>query len=69
MRTTKGAISNFIEEYYLHFNAATVVDAAASPAATERILTPRQWQGTTHRYALTHGQKKCEHRDSKQVLL
>lgn len=24
----KGAISNFIENYYLHFNAATVVDAA-----------------------------------------
>ena len=28
MLNTKGAISNFIEEYYLHFNAATVVDAA-----------------------------------------
>ena len=28
MITTKGAISNFIEKYYLHFNAATVVDAA-----------------------------------------
>ena len=26
--STKGAISNFIEKYYLHFNAATVVDAA-----------------------------------------
>ena len=26
--TTKGAITNFIEEYFLHFNAATVVDAA-----------------------------------------
>jgi len=25
---TKGAISQFIEKYYLHFNAATVVDAA-----------------------------------------
>ncbi|WKK67597.1 deoxyhypusine synthase family protein [Lutimonas zeaxanthinifaciens] len=25
---TKGAISNFIEKYFLHFNAATVVDAA-----------------------------------------
>ncbi len=25
---TKGAISNFIEKYYLHFNAATLVDAA-----------------------------------------
>ena len=28
--TTKGAISSFIEKYYLHFNAATVVDAAKS---------------------------------------
>ena len=28
MMTTKGAITNFIEEYFLHFNAATVVDAA-----------------------------------------
>ncbi|MDC1327184.1 deoxyhypusine synthase family protein [Ulvibacter sp.] len=27
---TKGAISNFIETYYLHFNAATIVDAAKS---------------------------------------
>lgn len=26
--TTKGPISKFIEHYYLHFNAATVVDAA-----------------------------------------
>ena len=26
--TNKGAISQFIEQYYLHFNAATVVDAA-----------------------------------------
>jgi deoxyhypusine synthase len=25
---TKGAISQFVEKYYLHFNAATVVDAA-----------------------------------------
>ena len=25
---TKGAVSQFIEKYYLHFNAATVVDAA-----------------------------------------
>jgi len=25
---TKGAISQFIEKYYLHFNAASVVDAA-----------------------------------------
>ena len=25
---SKGAISNFIEKYYLHFNAASVVDAA-----------------------------------------
>ena len=24
----KGAISNFIEKYYLHFNAAAIVDAA-----------------------------------------
>ena len=24
----KGAISNFIEKYYLHFNAAALVDAA-----------------------------------------
>ena len=30
MMTTKGAITNFIEEYFLHFNAATVVDAAKS---------------------------------------
>ena len=28
--TTKGAISDFIEKYYLHFNAATLVDAARS---------------------------------------
>lgn len=28
MMSTKGAISNFIEEYFLHFNAASVVDAA-----------------------------------------
>ena len=28
MTNTKGAISNFIEKYYLHFNAASVVDAA-----------------------------------------
>ena len=27
---TKGAVSDFIEKYYLHFNAATVVDAAKS---------------------------------------
>ncbi len=27
---TKGPISNFIERYYLHFNAATLVDAAKS---------------------------------------
>ncbi|MGY5352048.1 deoxyhypusine synthase family protein [Wenyingzhuangia sp. IMCC45533] len=26
--TNKGAVSQFIEKYYLHFNAATVVDAA-----------------------------------------
>ncbi len=26
--TKKGAISQFIEKYYLHFNSATVVDAA-----------------------------------------
>ena len=26
--STKGAISNFIEKYYLHFNAAALVDAA-----------------------------------------
>lgn len=26
--TTKGAVSQFIEKYYLHFNAATLVDAA-----------------------------------------
>ncbi|MFA5575425.1 MAG: deoxyhypusine synthase family protein [Brumimicrobium sp.] len=26
--TNKGAISNFIEKYYLHFNAASLVDAA-----------------------------------------
>jgi len=25
---SKGAISNFIEKYYLHFNAAALVDAA-----------------------------------------
>ena len=30
MTNTKGAITNFIEEYFLHFNAATVVDAAKS---------------------------------------
>ena len=28
MTTNKGAISQFIEKYYLHFNAASVVDAA-----------------------------------------
>ena len=28
MMTTKGAISQFMEKHYLHFNAATVVDAA-----------------------------------------
>ena len=28
MAKTKGHISNFIEKYYLHFNAATLVDAA-----------------------------------------
>ena len=28
MMNSKGSISNFIEKYYLHFNAATVVDAA-----------------------------------------
>ena len=28
MTKTKGAISNFIEKYYLHFNAAALVDAA-----------------------------------------
>ena len=28
MTNTKGPISNFIEKYYLHFNAASVVDAA-----------------------------------------
>ena len=26
--TTKGQISQFIEKYYLHFNAAALVDAA-----------------------------------------
>ena len=28
MTTSQGAISQFIEKYYLHFNAATIVDAA-----------------------------------------
>src|SRR5690606_36441858 len=28
MMSTKGDISNFIEKYYLHFNAAALVDAA-----------------------------------------
>ncbi|HUH46650.1 MAG TPA: deoxyhypusine synthase family protein, partial [Arenibacter sp.] len=28
MTKNKGAISNFIEKYYLHFNAASLVDAA-----------------------------------------
>ncbi|MGB2761482.1 MAG: deoxyhypusine synthase, partial [Maribacter stanieri] len=28
MTKTKGAITNFIEKYYLHFNAAALVDAA-----------------------------------------
>src|SRR5690625_1548651 len=28
MTTNKGAISQFIEKYYLHFNAAALVDAA-----------------------------------------
>ncbi|UNZ00497.1 deoxyhypusine synthase family protein [Zhouia spongiae] len=28
MKTNKGPISDFIQKYYLHFNAATVVDAA-----------------------------------------
>ena len=28
MMNSKGAISNFIEKYYLHFNAASLVDAA-----------------------------------------
>ena len=28
MTNTKGAITNFIEEYFLHFNAASLVDAA-----------------------------------------
>jgi len=28
MTKTKGAISNFIEKYYLHFNSAALVDAA-----------------------------------------
>ena len=28
MTKTKGHISNFIEKYYLHFNAAALVDAA-----------------------------------------
>lgn len=28
MTKTKGAVSQFIEKYYLHFNAASVVDAA-----------------------------------------
>ena len=30
MNNSKGAISNFIEKYFLHFNAATIVDAAKS---------------------------------------
>ena len=28
MMTNKGEISQFIEKYYLHFNAASLVDAA-----------------------------------------
>ena len=28
MKNTKGSISNFIEKYYLHFNAASLVDAS-----------------------------------------
>src|SRR5690554_7869388 len=28
MSTNKGAITQFIEKYFLHFNAATLVDAA-----------------------------------------
>ncbi|MCW8980794.1 MAG: deoxyhypusine synthase, partial [Altibacter sp.] len=28
MSTRKGAISEFIQKYYLHFNAAALVDAA-----------------------------------------
>ncbi len=34
MMKTKGAISNFIEKYYLHFNAAALVDAAKGYEAT-----------------------------------
>ena len=30
MTKAKGPISNFIEKYYLHFNAAALVDAAKS---------------------------------------
>ena len=33
LTTDKGAISAFIEQYYLHFNAASVVDAAKGYAA------------------------------------
>ena len=33
LTTDKGAISAFIEKYYLHFNAASVVDAAKGYAA------------------------------------
>ncbi len=36
MMNNKGAISEFIENYYLHFNAASLVDAAK---AYERQLT------------------------------
>ena len=28
MESSKGSISHFLEKYFLHFNAATVVDAA-----------------------------------------
>ena len=35
MNTNKGPISEFIEKYYLHFNAATLVDAAK--AYTEQL--------------------------------
>src|SRR5690625_7854291 len=33
MTTNKGAISQFIEKYYLHFNAAALVDSAKADEA------------------------------------
>ena len=45
MTNSKGSISQFMEHYYLHFNAAAVVDAAKGAGATGATIIPARGTG------------------------